>query len=175
MNRILRILVREYLENVRTKAFLVGVFLTPVLMALTFIIPALSEKQEVPRRTIAVADVQGTLGPEIEAALVSGASGPGYDVERIPLDGTTPEERETSLLAKVPGLSDRVKEGKLFGYLVVRPSAILRARGGSAPASEFRTGTLTDVGALETVKKAVRDATNRRIGKDHAVPERPKP
>ena len=39
MKRIWYVLKREYLENVRTKAFLIGIVLTPVWMGLIFVIP----------------------------------------------------------------------------------------------------------------------------------------
>ncbi len=183
MNRVLRILVREYLENVRTKAFLIGVFLTPVLMGLTFLIPALSEKQAVPRRTVAVADVDGALGEDVAAALAEsrmpstdgGGTEARYDVERIPLEGDTPAARERDLEARAPALAERVKEGALFGYLVVRPSA-LRRPGRAAPEearapSEFRTGSLTDPTALEGFRRTLQRVTNRRIARERAVPD----
>ena len=72
MNRLLCIAWREYVENVKTKAFLLAVFMTPVLMGLSFLIPKLLEGQRPEARRIAVADVQGELGPELVARRISG-------------------------------------------------------------------------------------------------------
>ena len=69
MSRLLWIAWREYVENVKTKAFLLAVLMTPVLMGLSFLIPKLLEGQRPEARRIAVADVQGELGPELVARL----------------------------------------------------------------------------------------------------------
>ncbi|MDA1194710.1 MAG: ABC transporter permease [Planctomycetota bacterium] len=62
MSRMWHILKREYLENVRTKAFIVGLILTPVWMGLIFVIPLLISAPDTIR--VVIVDETGSLaGP----------------------------------------------------------------------------------------------------------------
>ena len=61
MSRIWLIMKREYLENVRTKAFLLGLVLTPVWMGLVFLVPALAKETSKSERVVIV-DETGVLG-----------------------------------------------------------------------------------------------------------------
>ncbi len=66
MSRMWHILKREYLENVRTKAFIIGLVLTPVWMGVIFLVPKLmgGKKDE----AVVIVDTTGVLaGPMIEA------------------------------------------------------------------------------------------------------------
>ena len=56
MRKVLLVLVREYLENVRTKAFLIAVLMTPLLVGLSLLLPRWAAGQEVRQRKIAVAE-----------------------------------------------------------------------------------------------------------------------
>ena len=69
MSKTLTVVRKEYLERVRSKSFLIGTVLVPVLMSMVIVLPALLEKtggQEA--RTIGVIDPSGRyLGPLHEA------------------------------------------------------------------------------------------------------------
>jgi len=167
-----RIALREYLENVRTKTFLIGIFLTPVLMGLSFVIPALLERQRTEQRKIAIADVTAALGPEVARRLTA-RSAPGdpeplYAVESVPLPGDDVAAREKSVEAVRTGLDERVKDGSLFAYLVLRPSALERKEGSAA--SEYRAGNLFDVKVIEQVRADLTDAVNERVVREGNVP-----
>ncbi|MHC4391430.1 MAG: ABC transporter permease [Planctomycetota bacterium] len=56
---------REYLENVRTKAFLIGVIMTPVLMGLIFVAPLLFPDED---QRVVVIDGTGQLYPLLTAS-----------------------------------------------------------------------------------------------------------
>ncbi len=75
MNRTWQILKREYLENVRTKAFLVGLILTPVWMGLIFVIPLLISAPETVR--VVIVDETGSLAGPLREALVGTATDEG--------------------------------------------------------------------------------------------------
>ena len=61
MSRIWCVVKREYLENVRTKAFLVGIVLTPIWMGLIFVIPALASSAGVKAQEVVIVDETGVL------------------------------------------------------------------------------------------------------------------
>ena len=70
MSKILTVARREYLERVRSKAFLIGTVLGPVIMAAVILLPGLvMAKQRGKAVRLAVLDETGTLGPVVEAAL----------------------------------------------------------------------------------------------------------
>ena len=64
MNSMWLILKREYLENVRTKAFLVGVVITPLWLGLVFFLPRMLESSDRTERVVIV-DETGRLGPAL--------------------------------------------------------------------------------------------------------------
>ena len=74
MSRILTVAKREYLENVRTKAFLIGVILTPLWMGLIFLIPMLVKDRGTTRESIVIADATDVLGDALERELEKRAS-----------------------------------------------------------------------------------------------------
>ena len=157
--------VREYLENVRTKAFLVAIFMTPLLMAASFVVPALLEQKPPEQRTIAVLDTTGVLGAEV-GARVEARKAPDertalYAVEPVPLAGADVAAREADQAARRDALDRRVLEGKLFGYLVIRPSALDRKPG--QPPSEYRTGNLFDQKVFADLSTDLRDVANARL------------
>ena len=62
MKRIWLVLVREYLENVRTKAFLIGIILTPLWFGMVFVVPLLAKGQEAETQHVVLVDETGVLG-----------------------------------------------------------------------------------------------------------------
>ena len=86
MNRLVHVAVREYLENVRTKAFLIAVFLTPLLLVGSFLVPKLLEGRRPEARRLAVVDVTGRLGDDVARRLgehrIPGTAEPLYLVVR---------------------------------------------------------------------------------------------
>jgi ABC-2 type transport system permease protein len=164
MSRLVRIAVREYLENVRTKAFLIAVLLTPGVMGLSWLIPALTAKAPPDQRRLAIADLSVDLGEGLAKRLADRRV-PGekearlYQVETVDL-GSDPAAREKRLAELRPDLDRRVKDGALFAYVVVRPSAFETRDG---PPTEYRTGNLFDFKVQEHVRADLRDLVHERV------------
>jgi ABC-2 type transport system permease protein len=165
VSRLLHVAVREYLENVRTKAFLIAVFMTPVLMGLSFLIPALLDQKRPELRRLAIVDVTGTLAADVakrlEARRPPGGDAPLYAVETVQLAGDDVRAREATLQSKRAELDARVLDGRLFAYVVLRPSALDRTRG--LTPSEFRGGNLFDVKVIEQVRSDLAETVNARV------------
>ena len=77
MKRTWYILKREYLENVRTKAFLIGIVLTPVWMGLIFLLPKLSGGPK--SEKVIIVDKTGKLVASLQEVLEKSTS-PTFDV-----------------------------------------------------------------------------------------------
>jgi ABC-2 type transport system permease protein len=162
--RLFHVALREYLENVRTKAFLIAVFMTPLLMALSFVVPALLEQRRPELRRIALLDTTASLATDVarrlEARRMPGDDAQLYAVEVETLPGDDVPAREAAVEARRAALDARVLEGTLFAYVVLRPSALDRAR--EAP-SEFRGGNLFDVKVIEQVRSEIAETVNARV------------
>lgn len=165
MSRLFLVAVREYLENVRTKAFLIAIFLTPLLMGASFVVPMLLQQKAPERRTLALLDTTGVLVDEVATRLEARRGPHGkaslYAVERVALPGDDPAAREAAVLARRADLDRRVLDGALFAWVVLRPSALERVEG--ATPSEYRTGNLFDQKVYADLVAVLRDVVNARV------------
>lgn len=177
MSRLWAIAVREYLENVKTKAFLIAICMTPLLIGLSFLIPMMLEKSKPETRHIAIADLTGVLGDAVSKKLADrknpGDQSPLYALESIDVGSAEgpadPAAREAKFLLKRGDLDRRVLDGDLFAYVVLRPSALERTP--SAAPSEYRAGNLFDHRVFEDVRSDVAEVVNARVAASASVPE----
>jgi ABC-2 type transport system permease protein len=113
---------REYLERVRSKAFLIGTVVGPLLMAGLMIGPGLlASRQRGKPLKIAVLDASGTLQAAVEEALAQKkASGENrFLIQKAP-EGPVEERRAR--------LKDAVLSGRLDGYLDVPADALTSSK-----------------------------------------------
>jgi ABC-2 type transport system permease protein len=144
--RLLAILRREYVERIRSKAFLIGTLLGPLLMAAFTIVPsALMATQRGKPLRVAVLDASGALQETVEKALreqrVSGEV--RFLVE--PAEAGTPEGERARLRAAV-------LEGRLDGYLYLPSDTLARSE------AEYYGKNVSNVMDLGLLDSAVEDA-----------------
>ena len=122
MSKILIVMKAEYLRAVRTKAFLIGVLLTPILFGAGGVMFAVAEHStDLRERHFAVIDGTGELMPTIEARLAEHNAGLVDETGEVvrarwtlsPLPEVGPDERVDV------SLSDQVDRGELLGFLEV--------------------------------------------------------
>ncbi|MFC1736768.1 ABC transporter permease [Candidatus Hydrogenedentota bacterium] len=116
MNKVLQVALREYIETAKTKAFIIGLFLTPFLVCGIILLMRYTQKEmkkapEVDRH-IAVVDLTGELGLDIERAFSRGSS----NHKIVP--------RIHSRDANIEQLKAQVRKGKLAGCLVVAEDVV---------------------------------------------------
>jgi len=93
MTALVAVLRREYMERVRSRAFLIGTAALPVLVTLFVLVPTLLGGREESRPgPFLLVDRTGVLGPEVASAL--GEAGVPVTLESSPL---TPEEVDQSV------------------------------------------------------------------------------
>lgn len=139
--RLAAVARREFLERVRSRTFLVGTVLGPVVMAGVLLVPSLvmSRQRGEPLR-IAVLDVQGGLGRAVEDSLARrrAAGSPRFEVRPAP-PGPEAEARAA--------LRQAVIAGTLDGYVYLPVDALERS------AAEYHgrnVSNLMDIGLLDT-------------------------
>jgi ABC-2 type transport system permease protein len=118
--KLLAVVRREYLERVRTKGFVIGTILGPLILGAMMIVPVFAMRSGGKPLKVAVLDRVGTLGPPVEEALRAARfdDKPRFDV--LPAGGEPPVAREAALKEAVLG-------GRLDGYLVIPKDALDRS------------------------------------------------
>lgn len=122
MTRLWAVVRREYLERVRSKAFLVGTLVGPVLLGALMVGPgALMSRQRGQPLRVAVVDASGRLEADVEQALRDRrAEGlPRFDVR--PAGAGSLEERRARL-------RQQVLAGELDGYVLLPDDALERSQ-----------------------------------------------
>jgi len=146
MRRMGTIVRREYLERVRSKAFLVSTFLGPILVAGFMLLPSiLMERQRGKALRIAVVDATGTLRDGVEQELrrqrVAGES--RFAV--MPAEGA---DAEAARSAARRGVVD----GRLDGYLYLAPDALATSK------AEYFGKNVSNVMDLRLVEQSAESA-----------------
>jgi ABC-2 type transport system permease protein len=141
---------REYVEKVRTKSFVVGTVLGPLLMGAMMIVPALAARSTSKPLRVAVLDktasLQGAVEEGLRAARFDGKA--RFDVR--PAAGGKPEEEAR--------LKKAVLDGTLDGYLELPEDAVA-----SGSASYFGRNVSNRID-LRTMERAVSDVlVGRRL------------
>ncbi len=126
--KVLKVIKREYLENVRKKSFLISTILVPILLIAFTFVPMLSTFF-VPNEQIslAVLDATGEIGADFTASLTDTLDDgrPKYDVRVVEGAGGNSEDAKKSLISDIEnGLldvaveipEDVYSEGKFYYY-----------------------------------------------------------
>jgi ABC-2 type transport system permease protein len=139
--RLAAVACREYVERVRSKAFLVSTVLGPVIMAGFLVVPTLvmARQRGRPLR-VAVLHGEGTLRAAVEESLArrQAAGAARFEVRPAPADAG---ERARE------GLRGAVLRGELDGYVYLPPDAVERS------AAEYHgknVSNMMDIGLLDT-------------------------
>ena len=119
MNKIYTVASSELATLVRSRAFLISLFLMPVLMAGSIYLVRVTRNTADDRvRRFAVVDYSGVVGPVVEAAAAARAGNPAavtagrFEFVRVEHGRTSPEEIRLAL-------SDRVRSQDLFAFIEV--------------------------------------------------------
>jgi ABC-2 type transport system permease protein len=158
VRRIWLVAAREYVENVKTKAFLIGIFLTPAIMGGAIAISKLTKHSGQKDVTLALLDPSGEILPglleRIEAHNGQIVARPRYEAEVVE---ASPEDVDR----KKEELARRTRDKELFGFVVL--SGDLVEGEGRA---EYHTANPTEDRVLTQVRGFV-EAAVREARLDH--------
>jgi len=152
MGRSWTVARREYLERVRSKAFLLGTLVAPVLMAALMIGPSLvATRQHGKPLKIAVLDASGILQASVEAALAQKKAG-GENRFLIQASGDAPMQ------ARLEEAKKAVLAGRLDGYVYL-PADVL-----SSSKAEYYGRNVSNRLDLRQMETAIEDTVvGRRL------------
>ena len=155
MRRPWLIAQREFLENVRTKGFWIGIFVFPLLLTLSVVMPAVLEKIRKPR-PFAVIDHSGLVLDAVRPKLAEGA-------KRFSLIARAPAPDDP---AAEDSLNRLVRDEALFAYFVIGPDPI-----GGSSGSLYLSRNLTDSDLREWFEEHVTAAVRaQRLERERIDP-----
>ena len=133
MNKVWAVIRREFLERVRTKAFILGTLLFPVFLAAMTVLPALLLTGDSGTKRVALVDgAGGGFGAKVEAAMRAARIGEGdeasprYDLVRVVAPGEQLEQARDSLIGLTALGQDAATS--FDGVLVVDEAALAAGR-----------------------------------------------
>ncbi len=166
--KVLTIAVTEYLNAVRSKAFILGVVMMPVMMGGGLIAKLIAEESEDVRdRTVAIVDHTERLYENIASA----AEERNADVFEVEDDGSSEQVAARFVVeAYVPAegeqrspeivLSDRVRSDELFGFVVIGEDAFETKRSHDDGVSYFSDNPTYD-DLPDWIERIVQDAVEK--------------
>lgn len=158
MSDILVIAKREFIERVRTKAFVIGTILGPVFMAGIMIVPALMARNLSKSVSITVIDAEGSLGALVEKSLLGESESPekADPMTRSQNQGMTkfvikPAEGK-DVAAQREVAKQGVLKGTLDAYVVLPPDVLSESK------AEYYAKSVTDFEGIRAVDRAIERA-----------------
>lgn len=155
MHKILRIARREYIEIIRTKAFVISLLVAPLLVAVLIYFSAhkaTTSMESQPPRRIVVNDLTGQLASGIRGALEShNQNSPEQQVLLDAAPGPDPADAEKFRREQ----KERVRRGELDAYVEVDSNAI---DGPGKTHVHTRRARPSDLALLRTIGSAVNQA-----------------
>jgi ABC-2 type transport system permease protein len=134
---------REYVERVRTKAFVIGTILGPLVMAALIIVPMIAARTKGKALRLAVLEAKGDLAPAVSAALAEQKADGRARFEVVPA---------ADIGAGEAAFKQAVIEKRLDGYLTLPMDAVAKA---SATYYAQNVSNFSDLRAIEETVNGV--------------------
>jgi ABC-2 type transport system permease protein len=151
MRKIWQVAQREFMENVRTKGFWIGVLMFPIILGMSIGVPIMLEKAKSARR-FAVLDRSEWVLEAVRPALPQAAR--RFSLVELSLDPNDAGAEER--------LNRLVLEDSLFAYFIIGPDPIESADG-----SRYLSRNLTDTDLRDWFSELVTDTVQgRRIERE---------
>ncbi len=181
MRKIFTIAAREYNAVVRSKAFVLSLVLLPLMMAAPAVVQRVT-KDVVDTRERSFAVIDQTPGEQIYAALDTAVKAHNAAVNdpatgrqvhpKFSLEKVAPAHTGDALLKQRYELAERVRAGKLFGFISIGPD-VLKPVPATAPSLNqadlpapqlvsYYTNTPTFLDFRQLVRQTVNDAVRKK-------------
>jgi ABC-2 type transport system permease protein len=143
MKALLAVIRREYLQRVRSKAFIFGTIAAPLILIAMFVGPIILSSRDKGDGKIAFVDATGVLADGVVERL----SGGSFEPEIVPFTATVLQEQDA-----------RVEREEIFGYVVLDEGTL--SGGGAEFRGDGRPGALRRIQLQQAI---VRTALARRL------------
>ncbi len=159
-HKALRVATWEFLEKVKTKAFVISLVLMPVIMVAFGVLPTfLSMKEDEKPITIGIADETGTivrpLAEQLDLKYKLSGGQPNYIIKNLATaEGTLPTKTEANRM---------VAQGSMEGYFFVPKTVYDSGR------VEFRGENVGNIKLQERFSKAIEDVVMQKRFRDQNI------
>lgn len=156
MNKMFAVARWEYVEKIRTKAFIIGLFMTPLILAIFMVLPGLLAKgEQETTKKIGVVDetrmLTGVINDRLQEKYTLESGKPTYHLVEI-----TDENREREFLKIIA--QSKVVNGELEGYFFIPMNVMDSGK------VEYRAENVGNVRDQERFSKTLKDIiTERRL------------
>lgn len=148
MRPLFAVIRREYLQRVRSKAFVFGTIAAPLILILMFVGPLILRSRDAGEGRIAVIDETGVMSRSVIERLGAGS----FELEAVTFTATALEEQDA-----------RVKRGDISGYVILDSATL--SSGSARFRGDGRPGALR---RLQLQQAIVRTALELRLGRTEA-------
>jgi ABC-2 type transport system permease protein len=145
---MLRVARREYLERVRSRAFMVATVLGPLILGGMMLVPALAARRVTKPLKVVVLDEGGQLRQPVEQELAAASDGPTPRFQIVP-------PPPAAFAAARDALRDEVLRGQIDGYIYLPAGALDASR------AEFHGRSVSAVMEMRLLERALEDAFTR--------------
>lgn len=161
MSRLWPIVRREYIERVRSRPFIIGTLVSPLLLVGLMLGPSLIlARNEGRALRVAVVDADGALREAVERGLAAREEDGRRSFAVSPAGPGTPDEQRARLKAEILG-------GRLDGYLYVPPGGFERGE------AEYHGRNVSNLRQLRVVGQVVEQtALRQRLARAGVASER---
>jgi ABC-2 type transport system permease protein len=143
MKALLAVIRREYLQRVRSKAFILGTIAAPLILVAMFVGPIILSSRDKDDGKIAIVDATGVLAEGVFERLKSES----FEPEIVPFTSTVVQQQD-----------DRVENGDIFGFVILDEETL------STGAAEFRgDGRPGAIRRIRLQQAIVRAALEQRL------------
>ena len=138
----------EYVEKIKSKAFLISLFLMPIIMIAMGVVPSLlANKPDTETRTIGIVDQSGDLFSLLSARIAEKYKlpdgGPNYELQQIDVTGGIDNAKE---------IADRlVLEGQMEGYFILSRTIL------EDSTADYRSKNVGNIRIIERFSSTLRD------------------
>jgi ABC-2 type transport system permease protein len=151
MNKALAVARWEYLEKVKSKSFIIGLFLTPILMIVSAVLPSIMMSHEDDTsKIIGLIDATGVVGQPLTEALTRKYVIPSTKAPRYVIR-TVAAGRSIDVESSIAEGTRLVIAGDLEGYCVIRPDT------GTVPLIEYRSTSVGDMTLNQRLESTLSD------------------
>jgi len=157
VHKILAVIRREFIERVRTRAFVISTVLLPLLMTTFTVLPALLLRRASGTKRVALIEgVEGSFGARAAEALLASrrrdtAAPIPFRVERLPAVGRVDAVRDSAL--RLTGLSRKAKTADGFDGVLVLTEETLTS--GKIQYYGTNVGSIAEMRRLEGILQPV--------------------
>jgi ABC-2 type transport system permease protein len=175
LHRILLIAKRDYIASVRSKAFIFGLVVFPVLFGGSFIgIALMKAKPDLKDRRVAIVDRTGVAAAAVIQAAQAKNASDLFDkktgkqaMPRYVFEAVEPYDRNPAVQRLA--LSDRVRRGDLFAFIEIGPDALHPGnnRNKDHDTARGQVAYYSNAGAIDEVQNWLAEVVNNGLRQMH--------